>query len=163
MQAASEELSAHGIMYDQQFSKPTDGNGGYCNRAALDPEARGKSMIAYHEVPGTNLVELTIDGKIGEDEFDEVLSTFEASIGTHGKIRLLEHIHDFGGMPPSKYWDDLKFGFKHLGDISHAAIVAHETWVEALTKIANPFTSAEVRDFDSAELDEARRWLDSAA
>ncbi|REK09404.1 MAG: STAS/SEC14 domain-containing protein [Planctomycetota bacterium] len=116
-------------------------------------------MLTYEEVPGTNIVELTIDGAITTQEFDDVIARFEASIARHGKIRVLEHVRSLGGVPPSRYWEDLKFGFKHFRDISHAAIVARQKWVEIFANAVNPFFSADIRYFDEADLDQARAWL----
>ena len=116
-------------------------------------------MLEYREIPDTNIVEFTIDGAISAAEFDEVIASFEASIARHGKIRVLEHVRSLGGVPPSKWWEDIKFGFKHMRDISRAAVVAEATWIEIFANLVNPFLAAEVRYFKSAEIDKARAWL----
>jgi hypothetical protein len=116
-------------------------------------------MFEYREIPETNIVEFTIDGKITAQEFDEVIERLEAAIAQHGTIRVLEHIRSFGGMPAAKWWDDIKFGFRHARHVSRAAVVAEKKWIEVFTRLVSPFVSAEVRYFDAAEIDEARRWL----
>jgi hypothetical protein len=116
-------------------------------------------MIDFHEVPGTNMLELTIDGAISAPEFDALIARLEAAIARHGKIRVLELVRSLGGIPPSKWWDDLKFGYRHMRDIERAAIVADPKWIEIFANLINPFFSAEVRYFKTAEIDKARLWL----
>jgi SpoIIAA-like len=116
-------------------------------------------MLEYREIPDTNIVEFVIDGTISAAEFDDVLARFEASIARHGKIRVLEHVRSLGGVPPSKWWEDVKFGFKHMRDINRAAVVAEEKWIEIFANLVNPFLAAEVRYFKSAQIDKARAWL----
>ena len=116
-------------------------------------------MLEYREIPDTNIVEFTIDGAISAAEFDDVIARFEASIARHGKIRVLEHIRSLGGVGPSKWWEDVKFGFKHRRDIARAAVVAEAKWIEIFANLVNPFLDAEVRYFKTAEIDMARAWL----
>lgn len=116
-------------------------------------------MITIQEVPGTNVIELVIDGPVGASEFDEIVARLEAAIATHGKICVLELIKELGGVPPSKWWDDLKFGYRHMRDIERAAIVAEQRWLEVFANLVNPFFSADLRYFKPAEIDQARAWL----
>ena len=116
-------------------------------------------MIELHEVPGTNVLELTIDGGISGPEFDAMLARFEAAIVQHGKIRVLEIVRSLGGIPPSKLWEDIKFGFKHMRDVERAAIVADPKWIEIFANLINPFFSADIHYFNTAEIDKAREWL----
>lgn len=116
-------------------------------------------MIALHEVPDTNVLELTIDGGVSGPEFDELIARLEAAITRHGKIRVLELVRSLGGIPPSKWWDDVKFGYQHMRDIERAAIVADPKWIEIFANLINPFFSAEVRYFKTADIDKARMWL----
>lgn len=116
-------------------------------------------MISIHEVPGTKIIELVIDGPVSAAEFDEIVARLEAAIATHGKIRVLELVKELGGVPPSKWWDDLKFGYRHMRDIQRAAIVAEQRWLEVFANLVNPFFSADLKYFKRAEIDKARAWL----
>lgn len=119
-------------------------------------------MLTFHEVPDTNIVEFTIDGPIAPQEFDDVIARFEAAIARHGTIRVLEHVRALGGVPASRLREDLKFGFKHFRDISHAAVVAQQKWIEIFANLVNPFFSADIRYFAEADIDKARAWLRAA-
>jgi SpoIIAA-like len=46
-----------------------------------------------------------------------------------------------------------------MKNFSHAAVVADPKWIEVFTKMAKPFISAEVRYFNEAEMERARKWL----
>jgi SpoIIAA-like len=120
-------------------------------------------MIEFREIPNTNIVEFTIDGKISKEEFDDIIARFEAAIQKHGTVRVLEEIRSFGGMPVLKFWDDIKFAFENMKHFSHAAVVADQKWIEVFTKMAKPFFSAEVRYFNESEIDQAREWLRKGA
>jgi hypothetical protein len=116
-------------------------------------------MLTYREVPDTNVVEIEIDGAISTAEFDDLLVRLEAAIARHGHIRVLEIVRSLGGVPASRWWQDVKFGARHFKHISHAGIVADARWLEILTNIANPFFSADVRYFNGADIEKARAWL----
>jgi hypothetical protein len=105
------------------------------------------------------MLELTIDGGISGPEFDELIARLEAAIARHGKIRVLELVRSLGGIPPSKWWDDLKFGYRHMRDIERAAIVAEQRWLEIFANLVNPFFSADLKYFKPAEIEKARAWL----
>lgn len=116
-------------------------------------------MIDYREDPESNVIELTVDGRVSRDELDDVATRLEAAIAKHGSVRLLEHVQSFGGMDPSVYWEDLKFSLRHLRDFSRCAVVADQTWVEWITKSAAPFVKCDLRHFKPDQIEQARQWL----
>lgn len=121
-------------------------------------------MITVTPVPGTNTIELEIDGEISAERYDQVVAEIESAIEEHGKLRVLKKIGTFH-MPPipwSKFDDDVRFGLHHLGDFTHAAVVADQGWVRAFAKAMNPMLKAEIKAFTLDELEEARRWLREA-
>lgn len=118
-------------------------------------------MIKVTQVPDTNIVEMEIDGAISAAEFDEALETFQSAIAQHGRIKVLERLGKLR-VPPipwSRFWDDIKFGFGHLSDITHAAVVADQSWVAPWVRFLNPLFKAEIRSFKLSELESAREWL----
>lgn len=117
-------------------------------------------MLELRETPGSNIVELVIDGRISRDDFDRAIEVLNRVIETHGSVRLLEDIRAFGSVDPSLIWEDLKWAFAHFKDITKTAIVADRKWLEWYTNIFKPFVKMEVRYFESGEIDDARRWLD---
>jgi len=117
------------------------------------------------KTPGAIIVEITIDGEISHGEFDNALYALHAAIDQHGSLRLLKHIKSLS-VPPvpwSKLWDDVKFGFDHLTDITHVAVVADHNWIATLGRFFfAPLLRAKVKTFDGEQLEVARNWLRSA-
>ena len=122
-------------------------------------------MIKVTQVPDTNIVEMEINGAISTAEFDGALEELDSAIKQYGKIKILERIGDLGTppIPWSKFWDDIKFGFEHLKDITHAAVVADQGWVGPYVKLLNPLFKAQFRCFNLSELESAREWLSNAS
>lgn len=118
-------------------------------------------MIKVHATPDSNIVEMVVEGSATAEEFDTALQTLNASIETHGTIKLLEHIGDLS-MPPipwSRFWEDIKFGFGHLSDITHVAVVADQGWIGTWVQLMNPLFKAEMKVFTRADIAKARAWL----
>jgi len=122
-------------------------------------------MIDVHEQPNSNIVEMTVSGSITAQEFDNALATMTDTIERHGRIRLLENIGelDTPPIPWNKLWDDVKFSFEHLSDITHVAVVADQGWIGAYVNMLNPLMKAEFKHFKRPELEVARIWLAQAA
>lgn len=116
-------------------------------------------MFEFCEIPDTNILELSIDGKVTRGDFDKAVAKMETMIARHGKIKILEVVHNIGKMEPSAIWEDIKWSPKHLKDFSHAAVVADQKWIEWVTALVKPFVSVEIRFFHTDEIDNARRWL----
>lgn len=116
-------------------------------------------MIEYRDDPDTDIIEVVVDGKISRADFDQIAEKLEAAIKRHGKVRLLEDIRGFSGIAPSALWEDIRFSLRHLSDFSRVAVVADKTWMEWLAKAVNPLVRGEVRHFERARIEEARRWL----
>jgi hypothetical protein len=122
-------------------------------------------MIELTQIPNTNIVEMEIAGSVSAEEFDRVLAELEEIITQHGSIRVLEIIGtlDTPPIPWSRFWDDIRFGFEHLGDISHAAVVADQGWIRRYVNFLDPLLKPEIKTFKLPELEVAREWLKGAA
>ena len=118
-------------------------------------------MLEYREDPDNGIVEITIDAKITQEDFDRVAGQMEAFINAHGKIKILEEIRQFSGCDASVLWEGTKFDMKHLKDYSHCAVVSDKGWVGPIAKAAGAMISCKVRVFPLDQIDEARRWLKS--
>ena len=64
-----------------------------------------------------------------------------------------------GLIEPSALWENLRFAFRHMKHVERVAGVADQAWMGKLTKLANPFFSAEMRFFPAEQIEAARAWL----
>lgn len=121
-------------------------------------------MIDVQEHPDSNIVEMSINGSVTAQEFDDTLGKLENAIRRDGRIRLLEDIGelDTPPIPWTKFWADVKFSFEHLSDVTHVAVVADQGWIGAYVNMLSPLLKAELKHFKRAELDVARDWLKQA-
>ena len=116
-------------------------------------------MLAYKEMDNLAAVEIEVSGLVSTEEFDGVAKNLEAFIARHGKVRVLEIIHDFEGMEGEAFWHDLKFSLRHLRDFSRCALVTNEKWFSVWSAVAEPFIRCEVEYFRPDEIEAARDWL----
>ena len=116
-------------------------------------------MLDYREDGKAGVVEIAVEGRISREEFDDVAAKLEAFIAIHGKVRLLEVIHDFEGIDASAFWDDLKFSLRHLNDFSRCAIVTRAKWVRPWSKLVGSIFHCELAHFEQDKIEEARAWL----
>lgn len=105
------------------------------------------------------VLELNVSGRLKKDAYEWFAPIAEQKIAEFGKIRILFEMHRFDGWTPSALWEDIKFDIKHFNHIERVAIVSDGKWNRSLSLFCRPFTTAEVRFFDAAEMDEAHAWL----
>jgi hypothetical protein len=116
-------------------------------------------MLNYKEMDNLAAVEIVISDHVTTAEFDATAKKLEAFISRHGRVRVLEVIHDFAGMDTGAFWHDLKFSLRHLKDFSRCAIVTDTKWFSPISALAEPFLDCEVAYFPPGEIEEAREWL----
>ena len=68
-------------------------------------------------------------------------------------------MRDFHGWTAGGLWEDLKFDLRHFRDIERLAMVGDKQWEQGVSVFCRPFTTAKVRYFDEAAIQEARTWL----
>ncbi len=116
----------------------------------------------------TNTIELISDGcilevhatgKLTTEFYRQFVPTVERQIQEFGKIRIVLVLHDFHGWAAGALWSDTEFELTHSKDIERLAVVGDAKWEQFMAVFCRPFTSASIRYFDHAELDEARHWL----
>lgn len=120
-------------------------------------------MLDYKEFPEEKTIEFLIGGKVTTQEFDDVMSRFKLALHNWDEVKVLELVTDFKGIEALALWKDIKFGVNELGEINKkvtkCAVVADTSWVEAITKLADPFVKAEVKFYEPSKESEARDWL----
>jgi hypothetical protein len=111
------------------------------------------------EENGGRIVTLTFMGKVDAADYELFVPQLEGLLKQEKPVRILVELREFQGWTAGALWEDTKFGARHFNDIDRLAVVGDRRWEQGLTAFIKPFISAEVRYFDSAEMDAARTWL----
>jgi hypothetical protein len=115
------------------------------------------------EKNGGTVLDVAVTGKLTHSDYERFIPAFERLAKQHGKIRVLFEMTDFHGWEAAALWDDIKFDLKHFADIERLAIVGDKQWEKGMSVFCRPFTTATIRYFDHAAIEEARAWLTSGA
>ena len=115
--------------------------------------------ITLSERNGGNVLEVLVSGTLAHDDYQRLVPEFERLVNQHGKIRVLFEMRDFHGWTAGGLWEDLKFDLRHFRDIERLAMVGDKQWEQGMSVFCRPFTTAKVRYFDEAAIQEARTWL----
>jgi hypothetical protein len=116
--------------------------------------------IQLIEKLGGKVLEVQVSGKLSHEDYVQFAPKFEEQIKEHGKLRVLFDMVDFHGWKAAALWDDVKLDVKHSSDIERLAIVGDKEWEKGMSVFCRPFTSAEIRYFDHAQLEDARAWIE---
>jgi hypothetical protein len=106
-----------------------------------------------------NLLRVEVSGKLTQQDYDELIPSWEATIARHGKMRMIFVMSDFHGWDPQAAWDDFRFGLKHDPQVERIAMVGEKNWQHWMAKIGSWFAQADVRYFDVSQQTEAERWV----
>jgi hypothetical protein len=114
------------------------------------------------EKNGGKVLEVVVSGKLTHSDYERFGPAFEHLVKQHGRIRVLFEMTDFNGWEAAALWDDVKFDLKHFLDIERLAMVGDKQWEEGMSVFCRPFTTATIRYFDHAAIEDARNWVTSA-
>lgn len=110
-------------------------------------------------IPGSNIVEFRVEGKITQVEYDRMARAFEEKIAEHGTVKVLKYMGTFDGFGDLDFGKAILFSLKHMKDIEKTALVSDLGWTGPVIKAMKPLMGMEVREFKSSEIEEARAWL----
>ncbi len=118
--------------------------------------------VKLNEKNDGKLLEVQLSGKLVKEDYAHFVPTVEKLVKEHGKIQMLVEMHDFHGWTAGALWEDIKFDAKHFNDIDRIAIIGEKKWEHDMAVFCKPFTTAKIRYFDHAAVNEARTWLGGA-
>ena len=120
-------------------------------------------MITYKEFPESKIVEFSVDGKINANDYHSLAEHFLAFVEKHGKVRVLKQIKSFDGFDLEILREKLLGELlRHKDNITHAAVVSDEPWIEQIGRFTAPAFACKTRFFKCADIEEAREWLKTA-
>jgi hypothetical protein len=115
--------------------------------------------VELHAEAGTNIIELTLSGKLTREDYENFVPELERLIKEHGKLRMICNLKDFHGWTVSAVWEDIKFDWRHFSDIERVAFIGDKRWEAGMATFCKPFTKATVRYFDVADAANAMEWI----
>lgn len=124
---------------------------------------RGKDNIVaiqLFEREGGKILEVHVSGKLTDADYQQFIPRSEELIRQHGKLSVLFDMSGLQGWDMQAAWDDIKFSAKHFSDLKRVAMVGEKKWQQGMTEFCKPFTKAQVRYFEHAELPAAHVWLE---
>jgi hypothetical protein len=110
---------------------------------------------------GGPVLEVRVTGKLTRPDYARFVPEFTRVVREQGAIRVLFNMVDFHGWDIAALWDDGKLALEHSSNIERLAMVGDKTWEREMSVLCRIFTSAQVRYFDHAAIEEARAWLES--
>lgn len=105
------------------------------------------------------MVAFRLAGSIDRHDYDVMLPILEEKIKQYGKIRVYAELQDAEEISLQALWEDLKFDFRHAADFKKVALVGNRKWLDWLTVMASPFTTAKVKHFEVPDRDKALEWV----
>ena len=118
-------------------------------------------MLQLLEESKGDLVAIRISGHVDKNDYDVMLPVLEEKIKQHRKISVYAELQDVEAYTLEAFWQDVKFDIRHASDFKKAAIIGEHKWLELLTTLASPFTSAQVKFFNFMEREQAMEWVKS--
>jgi len=119
----------------------------------------GFNEINLEEEEQKKIISITFKGKADKADYDLLVPQLETIIHKGGRIRILVELRDFEGWTLGAFWEDAKFGLKHIRHIEKIAVVGEGKWKTAMTLFVKPFTTARVKYFDAGQMADAEKWV----
>lgn len=117
--------------------------------------------MEYKEDTETNTIELVIDGRVTEDDYNRVISQLEAFIEAQPdkQIKILEIIKNYDGFDFAVLGKGIKFDIDHHQNYKKCAVVSNSGWIGPFSRFVGMFLACDIRTFKLNEVDQAKDWL----
>ncbi len=115
--------------------------------------------LDIHEDAQGRVLVVRLTGKLEKADYERFTPWLDQRVEAHGTVRVLVEMHAFHGWTAGALWEDTKVAFKHFNDIERLALVGEKKWQKGMATFCKPFTKAEVRFFELADVVEARTWV----
>ena len=117
-------------------------------------------MPAHIQLEPNNVHVLRFSGVLKRSEFGGTQEAASRAIEAGVKPRVLAILENFEGWEKGADWNDLDFMLTHGNEIAKIAIVGDPRWEpDAMAFAGAGFRRAPVKFFPTAQLAEARAWL----
>lgn len=116
-------------------------------------------MLQLLEESKEDLVALSLSGPVDRQDYDIMLPVLEEKIKQYEKINVYAEMQEVEDISLRALWEDLKFDFRHAADFKKVAIIGDRKWLDWLTVMASPFTTAKIKYFEPHQKAQAMEWV----
>lgn len=116
-------------------------------------------MIQIIKSSKDDAIAFEVNGRVTKDDIRKLALPVEAVVKSQGNANALMVVNNFQGFTLSSFFEDLRFGLKHMKDFDKIAVVGDKKWLETLVKIESYFPKVNIKYFDTSEAREAWGWL----
>lgn len=119
-------------------------------------------MVRIKDHENTNLIETEATGELKSEDFERMWSVVKDKLDNYDKLNWLFVTDDLEGWSLDAMLKDTRFGLNYRTSFDRIAVVADQEREKVLTNLMNPFTSADVKNFSTADRSVARDWVEQA-
>ena len=118
-------------------------------------------MISFEIMKAEGIVIIEPSGELEQTDFERLTREIDAYISDQGYINgIIIHTKDFPGWESfGAFTHHMKFIKEHHKQIKKVATVTDSKFFSIAPMIVNHFVSAEVKHFDYADMDAAKKWI----
>jgi hypothetical protein len=120
-------------------------------------------MLQLLEESREDLMAFRLTGSVDKHDYDVMLPILEEKIKQYDKVRVYAELQDVSDLSLRALWEELRFDFRHAADFNRVAVVGNQKWLDWLTIMATPFTTAKIKYFAPVNRDLALDWVRSNA
>ena len=115
--------------------------------------------VELREDAGGKVFVAKLTGKLTKDDYQQFVPEVERLIRQHGKVRMLVEMHGFHGWTAGALWEDIKFDWKHFGDIERLALIGEASGRQAWRRSASRSLAPRSAFLTRPRPGEAINWL----
>lgn len=119
------------------------------------------SMIQPIDFQSDTIIGLRMMGKLTEDDIKPWAARLDQKSDKPEKLRVYIEYEDVDEVTAKAALQDLKFDVTHLGDFEKAALVSDKAWTNLPVLAATLIPNLDVKQFSTAEKEQARQWIKS--
>ncbi|HIW12973.1 MAG TPA: STAS/SEC14 domain-containing protein [Candidatus Salinicoccus stercoripullorum] len=116
-------------------------------------------MIELQESGYRNILQMTVDGKMTEEDVDRTEAFIDEHYGDEETLNVLVDIKNLAGTDLLGIVKGMLMDIKHWKQYGKFAVVTDSVWVEGGSEVSDLAPGIEVEQYDRAQKDQAWEWL----
>jgi len=126
-------------------------------------EAKALPSVRLLETSRPDVIAFEVNGRIRREDMHLLVRAFEEALAAHERLRVLVRIVSFDGVTLEALREEGLASVKMRGwrQIERYALVGSPAWMTSVTGWVAPMTGIQSRHFDTAQEEEAWRWLEA--